>query len=58
MGWLGDRYGARELMLVAAIMIGGGTVLLGMIKELWQFYVVYGCSWARRGTPRSACCCR
>jgi MFS family permease len=41
MGWLGDRYGSRELMLVAAIMIGGGTVLLGMIKELWQFYVVY-----------------
>ena len=41
MGWLGDRYGARELMLVAAIMIGVGTVLLGTIKELWQFYVVY-----------------
>jgi MFS family permease len=41
MGWLGDRYGARELMLISAIMIGVGTVLLGMIKELWQFYVVY-----------------
>ena len=41
MGWLGDRYGARELMLVSALMISVGTVLLGMIKELWQFYVVY-----------------
>ena len=41
MGWLGDRYSARTLMLAAALMIGGGTVLLGMVKELWQFYVVY-----------------
>jgi MFS family permease len=41
MGWLGDRYGARQLMLAAAIMIGGGTVLLGTISELWHFYVVY-----------------
>ena len=41
MGWLGDRYGARELMLFSAVMISAGTVLLGMIKELWQFYVVY-----------------
>ena len=41
MGWLGDRYGARELMLGAAILIGVGTVLLGTIKELWHFYVVY-----------------
>lgn len=42
MGWLGDRYGARELMLVSAIMIGTGTVLLGTIKELWHFYLIYG----------------
>jgi len=42
MGWLGDRYGARPLMLAAAVMIGAGTVLLGTIKELWHFYVIYG----------------
>ena len=41
MGWLGDRYGARQLMLVSSVMIGAGTVLLGTIKELWHFYVVY-----------------
>ena len=41
MGWLGDRYGARELMLVSAAMISVGTVMLGTIKELWQFYLVY-----------------
>src|SRR5262245_26730546 len=28
-------------MLVAALMIVGGTFLLGMVKELWQFYLVY-----------------
>jgi MFS family permease len=41
-GWLGDRYGARSLMLGAALMISVGTVLLGMIRELWHLYVLYG----------------
>src|SRR5678816_1174205 len=38
MGWLGDRYGARPLMIGASIMISVGTVLLGTITELCQFY--------------------
>lgn len=42
MGWLGDRYGARNLMIGASFLISIGTVLLGNIKELWQFYVCYG----------------
>ncbi len=42
MGWLGDRFGARQLMLIAAAMIGTGTVLLGSIEALWQFYIIYG----------------
>jgi len=42
MGWLGDRYGARMLMLGASILIGTGTVLLGTITELWHFYLFYG----------------
>src|SRR5690606_37195878 len=42
MGWLGDRFGACQLMLIAAGMIGGGTLLLGSIQELWQFYLIYG----------------
>src|SRR5688572_28098593 len=41
MGWLGDRFGARPLMLVASFMISVGTVLLGTITELWQFYLYY-----------------
>ncbi len=41
MGWLGDRYGARVLMLGASLLIGTGTVLLGTITELWHFYLFY-----------------
>ena len=41
MGWLGDRFGARPLMLVASLLISVGTVLLGTITELWQFYLFY-----------------
>ena len=42
MGWLGDRMGARSLMVGASLMIGLGTVLLGSISELWHFYLIYG----------------
>src|SRR6266545_3992107 len=42
MGWLGDRFGARTMMIASSMMIATGTVLLGTIKELWQFYVYYG----------------
>ncbi|MBY0271326.1 MAG: MFS transporter [Burkholderiales bacterium] len=41
-GWLGDRFSARTLMLGASLMISAGTVLLGMIQELWHLYVIYG----------------
>jgi MFS family permease len=41
MGWLGDRFGARPLMLGASLLISIGTVLLGTITELWQFYLYY-----------------
>ena len=42
MGWLGDRYGARPLMIGASVLITVGTFLLGTITDLWQFYVYYG----------------
>jgi MFS family permease len=41
MGWLGDRYGARPIMIFASLLISVGTVLLGTITELWQFYLYY-----------------
>jgi MFS family permease len=42
MGWLGDRYGARWLMIGATLLITAGTYLIGTVTELWQFYVFYG----------------
>lgn len=42
MGWLGDRYGARKLMIGSSLLIATGTVLLGTIKDLWHFYLYYG----------------
>jgi MFS family permease len=42
MGWLGDRFGARPLMIGASLLITVGTFLLGTITDLWQFYVYYG----------------
>lgn len=41
-GWLGDRCSARTLMIGASLMISAGTVMLGMIQELWHLYVLYG----------------
>ena len=41
MGWLGDRFGARPIMLIAALLISGGTIMMGTITELWQFYLYY-----------------
>jgi MFS family permease len=41
-GWLGDRYSARTLMLGSSLMISAGTVLLGMIEELWHLHLIYG----------------
>jgi len=41
-GWLGDRYSARTLMLGSSLMISAGTVMLGMIEELWHLHLIYG----------------
>ncbi|MFQ5878856.1 MAG: MFS transporter [Dehalococcoidia bacterium] len=35
-----DRYGARLLILVGAILTGGCYLLLGSISELWHFYAI------------------
>lgn len=42
MGWLGDHWGAQRLMIGASLVIATGTVLLGTVTELWQFYIFYG----------------
>ena len=40
-GWLGDRYGARRVLLVAAVLYVVGMLLLSSISEVWQLYIYY-----------------
>jgi len=40
-GHLGDRFGARPMMLVGAVMYGVGMVALGFVSELWHFFLFY-----------------
>ena len=41
-GWLGDRYGARKMLLAGGALFGISMALLGFIQELWQFFLVFG----------------
>ena len=41
-GWLGDRYGARRLLLLGAILFTVGMLLTGTMTKLWQFYLYFG----------------
>ena len=40
-GHLGDRFGARKMMLAAIIMYGSGMAALGFINEIWQLFLIY-----------------
>ena len=40
-GWIGDRYGARRAMLVAAVLYVAGMLLLSSMEEIWQLYIYY-----------------
>jgi len=40
-GHLGDRFGARPMMFVGAIMYGVGMVALGFVSELWHSFLFY-----------------
>lgn len=41
-GPLLDRYGARPVMVVGAIIAGLGIMLLSRVTAIWQFYLVHG----------------
>jgi len=41
-GWLGDRYGTRRLLLLGAILFIAGMLLTGTMTNLWQFYLYFG----------------
>ena len=43
-GWLGDRYGARRLLLLGAVLFIAGMMLTGIMTSLWHFYLFFGVS--------------
>ena len=40
-GWVGDRYGVRRSLLVAATLYVAGMLLLSTITHVWQLYLYY-----------------
>ncbi len=40
-GHLGDRFGARPMMLAGIIMYGLGMAALGFVSEVWHFFLFY-----------------
>ena len=41
-GSLGDRFGARKSMIVGGTLFIGGMLLMGVISQVWQFYLTFG----------------
>ena len=41
-GWAVDKYGARLLVIIGAIVAGGAFCLMPLIKSLMGFYLIYG----------------
>lgn len=42
MGKLNDRFGPRFVTTFCGIFLGGGFVLMSLIREVWQLYFLYG----------------
>ena len=40
-GYLGDRFGARRMMLAGIAMYGLGMASLGFVSHVWQFFLFY-----------------
>ena len=40
-GLIGDRYGAKKVMLAGAVCFVGGMLLLSTIDQVWQLYLYY-----------------
>ena len=41
-GSLGDRFGARKSMMLGCTMFIGGMLLIGLVNQVWQFYLTFG----------------
>ena len=40
-GYLIDRFGPRKMILIGAILCGGGLVLLSTVQSFWAFFLIY-----------------
>ena len=40
-GYLNDRVGTRQMVLIGMLILGGGFLLLGQVSRLWMFYLAY-----------------
>jgi MFS family permease len=40
-GWLGERYGARRLMLLGGLLYGGSMGLVGLVRQPWHFLLAF-----------------
>lgn len=40
-GYISDRYAARPVVLVGAVVLGASLLLLGRQAALWQYYLLY-----------------
>jgi MFS family permease len=40
-GWLGERYGARYLMLAGGLLYGSSMILLGLVRQPWHFLLTF-----------------
>jgi MFS family permease len=41
-GWLADVWGPRRVLLLAAVVLGAGTVLASFVGQIWQMYATAG----------------
>ena len=41
-GSFGDRFGARKSMMLGCTMFIGGMLLIGIVNQVWQFYLTFG----------------
>jgi MFS family permease len=41
-GWLADRYGPRIMIAASGALFASSMLLLGMISEIWHFFLVFG----------------
>jgi OFA family oxalate/formate antiporter-like MFS transporter len=50
MGWLCDKYGAKAVLWLSALLMGGGFALSSTVRFVWQLYLFFGIA----GVGRSA----